>query len=142
MVYIGSISLSFFCSLWPTAIDEEWTRRRRQGIEVWRMAVAGARAGIDLARPVHQEQVWWCADHERIRHHRRSLSARVSRVGVSPETAVNAGDVEERAIPACVGCTLKKGRKNDYLTFISLFLPIKQLPCLARSSVWRVRHLE
>lgn len=67
-----------FDSLRPATVDEEWPGGGRQSVQVWRVAMAGAGPGVDLARAVHQEQVRRCAHHQRVRHHRRSLSARVS----------------------------------------------------------------
>lgn len=52
--------------------------RRRNGIDVRRMAVASVGEGGDVAGPVHQEQVRRRADHSKTRHHRGPLSTGVS----------------------------------------------------------------
>jgi hypothetical protein len=60
------------------ATDEEArSHRGRQGVYLWRVALAGPGQGVNLARTFHQKQVRRSANQQQIRYHRRPLSTRV-----------------------------------------------------------------
>lgn len=58
--------------------EERRSDRRRDGFDVWRMAVASVSQGSHLAGTVHQEQMRRRFDHSTTRHYRRPLSTRVN----------------------------------------------------------------
>lgn len=58
--------------------EERRSDRRRNGFDVWRMAVASVSQGSHLAGTVHQEQMRRRFDHSTTRHYRRPLSTRVN----------------------------------------------------------------
>jgi len=60
--------------------EEKRSDRRRNGFDIWRMAMASVGKGSHMVGAFHQEQMRWRVDHSTTRHNRCSLSTRVNMI--------------------------------------------------------------
>jgi len=63
--------------------EEERADRRRNGLDIRRVAVASVSEGSHVVGTVHEEQMRRRVDHSKARHHSGPLSARVNYLSIA-----------------------------------------------------------